>query len=386
MSLFWRSQQRAVTLSGAGVESRSGRGRATGAPASVETALRFSAVWGALRLRSDLISTLPVDVFRKVGKAQVAAPKSRLFTRPAEDMLWTEWFAATQMDLDRYGNALGHIEARENGYPVQIEPWAAGEVSVRMKGRRIVGYRYDGRNYDKGEVWHERQYTPAGWRVGLSPLAYAAWAVGVSLSAQEFSLDWYANGAHPSGTLRHTEESELPPGVLDVAKERFREAVGNRDLFVTGKEWEYTPATVDASSAQFLEAMGAGAVDVARYIGVPATAIDAAVRGQSLTYANVSQNQLHLLVNFLTAPVVRREAALTANALPAPRFVKLNTDALLRMDPQTRTEMTAAQIDAWLTTPDEGRELNNLPPLTEEQVALLQAMKARQTAQGGPRE
>jgi hypothetical protein len=117
--------------------------------------------------------------------------------------------------------------------------------------------------------------------------------------------------------------------------------------------------------------MGAAAVDVARYIGVPAVAIDAAVQGQALTYANVSQNQLSLLVNFLGAPIVRREWAFTMNALPAPRVCKLNSDALLRMDPAGRTDTMVKQIDAWLMDPDEGRALLNTGPLTPEQIELL---------------
>lgn len=356
-----------------GVSER-GSGR-KGAPASADHALRFSAVWAALRLRADHVSSLPVDVFRKVDGAQVPAPAPRLFTRPAEDMLWPEWMFSTQIDLDRFGNCMGLIESREQGWPVQIEPWAANEVTIRLNGRRIVGYRYDGREYAREQVWHERQYTVGGSRVGLSPLAYAAWAVGAALSAQEFGLDWYANGAHPSGTLRHTQEANLDQRILAAAKERFRAAVSNRDLFVTGSEWEYSPAAVDANSAQFLGAMGAAAVDVARFIGVPASAIDAAVSGQALTYANLTQKQLDLLVNYLNAPIVRRETAFTVNACPQPRFVKLNTDAMLRLDPAARTDQMVKQIDAWLMDPDEGRGLLNLPPLTEAQIELLKARR-----------
>jgi len=66
--------------------------------------------------------------------------------------------------------------------------------------------------------------------------------------------------------------------------------------------------------------------------------------------------------------IVRREVALSA-ALPQPRYVKLNTDAILRMDPSTVTENLAAQITARLRTVDEGREVLNLPPLTDAQYA-----------------
>lgn len=362
-------QRRGLSLDDMGIPSRTASG-VSGQPATPDRALRFSAVWAALRLRADLISTLPVDVFRRTADGgQVPAPDTPLFRRPADGLLWHEWLYSTQMDLDRYGNCFGQIVARQSGYPTQIELWPASEVQVLMDGRLIRSYRYGRTEFDPADVWHERQYTVAGYPVGLSPLAYAAWAIGGGVAAQEFGLDFYATGAHPSGVLRNTEEAMLDPTLLAAVKERFKAAVANRDLFATGKEWEFSPIAVDANSAQFLSQQQHTAVDVARFIGVPATSIDAAVAGQSVTYANIAQNQLHLLVNYLGAPVVRRERALTANALPAPRFVKLNTDAMLRLDPMGRTELEAKQIDARILTPDEGRGLENRPPLTPEQVA-----------------
>jgi len=126
---------------------------------------------------------------------------------------------------------------------------------------------------------------------------------------------------------------------------------------------------VDANSSQFLEEQRASAVDVARYIGVPASAIDAAVDGQSITYQNMAQKQLDLLTNFIAPATTRRELKLTADALPAPRFAKFNTDAILRLDPAARVTLTAEQIKSRVRTPDEVRALENLPPLTPEQVA-----------------
>lgn len=339
--------------------------------------MRFSALWAALRLRADLISTLPMDVFRyDRDGAQVPAPATPLFRRPSAGMLWHEWMYSSQMDLDRYGNCFGQIVAREAGYPSQIELWAASDTVVRFDGNRIIKYLHRSTEFDPADVWHERQYTVAGYRVGLSPLAYGAWAIGAGLAAQEFGANFYATGAHPSGTLRNTEQSELDPRVTAAAKARFKLATENRDIFVTGKEWEFSPAAVDANSSQFLAELQAAAVDVARFIGVPAYAIDA-VSGASRTYSNVTQEQLHLLVNHLNPAVIRRELALTADALPAPRFCKLNTDALLRLDPAARTKQIGDQIKSWTMTPDEGRALENRPPLTPEDIDLLKSMTSK---------
>lgn len=40
-----------------------------------ETALRHSAIWACLRLRANLVSTMPVDLFRRVDGIQVEVPK-----------------------------------------------------------------------------------------------------------------------------------------------------------------------------------------------------------------------------------------------------------------------------------------------------------------------
>ncbi len=380
-------QTRAANIDGflasVGVDPRSMAGT-SGTPATPGDSLRHSGVWAAIRLRANLISTLPVDVFTKTGPlgapVQTEAPRTRFFARPAAGMLWHEWVYATQADLDRYGNCMGHIVARENGWPAQVELWSAGDVTAVGTGNLVTEYRHRGKSYAPVDVWHERSYVAAGVPLGLSPVAYAAWSTGAYLSAQSFALDWFGNGAHPMGTLKNTVERELDPKVLDAAKARFKVATANRDIFATGAEWEFTPSAVDASTAQFLDQMTYGIADVARWFDVPATAIDGSPNGTaSLSYANVTQDNLQLLVRHLGPAITRRELSLSANALPAPRFCKFNSDALLRLDPTGRTDLMVKEIDGWLLAPDEGRALLNRPPLTPDQIELLKLRKSAKT-------
>jgi hypothetical protein len=67
--LFSRSTQRAPMNTAANAinertMARLGRGEAN---VSRDRAMRQSAAWACLRLRADLVSTMPVDVYRKVG-------------------------------------------------------------------------------------------------------------------------------------------------------------------------------------------------------------------------------------------------------------------------------------------------------------------------------
>jgi HK97 family phage portal protein len=337
---------------------------------TTDSALRHSAVWACLRLRADMVSSMPIDCYRKVSGWQVETPKPPVLVNPGGERVdITEWMYSSQVDLDRYGNAFGIITERDgNRLPSRIDLVSAGGVSVRQKNGELT-YRINGKPYAPEDIWHEKQFTVAGLPVGLSPIAYAAWSIGGYLSAQDFVLNWFDGGAVPSAQLKNTQKI-VPAKEAAAIKERFKASVQNGDVFVTGSDWEYTMVGIPANDAQFLEEMKYGLPDVCRFLGVPADMIDAETSSGSITYANVTQRNLQLLVINLAPTIYRRERALS-NLLQKPRFVKLNTDALLRMDPQTRAQVQATLVGARLRSPDEVREKDNLPPFTPEQIDQL---------------
>lgn len=369
MSIFRRREWVPKTASDYLADGRNVRTAPLGA--TTEQAMRHSAVWGALRLRADIISTLPVDTYRRKGFAgdtfAVNTPTPAILVEPSPGVHITEWLYSSQVDLDRYGNAFGHITDKGNdGRPARIELAAASTVNVRIVDGALE-YRFGGVKMDPAEVWHERQYTVGGLPVGLSPIAYAAWTIGGYLSAQQFASEWFNGGATPGAHFRNTKQTLKAPEA-DAVKARVKATLTSGDVLVTGNDWEWNAISAKASEAAFLDSMNASVLDVCRFMGVPADSIDAALPGSTITYANVTQRALQLLVTNIGPAVVRREHALTRLA-PAGQHVKLNTNALLRMDPQTSAQTVKTQIEARTLTPDEARALDNRRPLTPEQVA-----------------
>jgi HK97 family phage portal protein len=256
-------------------------------------------------------------------------------------------------------------------YPAVVRLFPSEHVTVLGKGDEITGYRIGGTIYDPSDVWHERQYTVPGMPLGLSPIAYAAWSIGNYLSAQQFTQDWFTGGgaSMPSGHLKNTART-LTDIQADEIKSRFKSSVQSGDVFTSGSDWEFTPVPPSGTGAQFLESMQYGVSDIARFFGLPGDLIDAVSAAGSITYANVVQRNLQALIWYLQPVFERREAALS-RALPRPRFVKFNTDSLLRMDPQTLATTISAQIATRVLTPDEGRAMYNRPPLTEADKKLF---------------
>lgn len=338
-----------------------------------DQALRHSAVWACLRLRADLISTMPVDVFRRIDGVQVEQPKPLIITEPGgPNCRSIEWRYSTQVDLDSTGNTVGLILARDGaGKPALIEPFDIDKVSFIGRGSIIDKVRYGSDEYDYSQIWHEKQFTKAGCAVGLSPVAYSAASLNSYLSAQEFASDWFGNSTVPGGILRNVEKTLTGPESM-AAKESFKASIQAGDVWVSGKDWQYDMVTAKASESQFLETIDASVGEICRFFGVPGDMIDAPPKGSSVTYANVTQRNLQLLIMNIGPAITRREDAWSYGLLPQPRYVKLNRAALLEMDIASRYAAHKVGIDSRFLAPSEAREHENLPPFTPEQLAEFQ--------------
>jgi HK97 family phage portal protein len=308
-----------------------------GRKVSPDGAMRHSGVWASLRLRADLISMLPVDLFRVVDGVQTETSKPQILITPGALTLGgprvtiDEWLWATQLDLDRYGNCFGIIVERDALMrPARIDLVAAGSVAVVQKAG-VISYRIAGKTYGASEIWHEKQYVVPGLPVGLSPIAYAALSIGQYLSAQEFAIAWFSGTNHPAGTFKNVKKTLTPQESQDV-KTQFKATVQAGDVLVHGADWVYDMAGVPEATGQFIDAQKWSIADACRFIGVPADMIDAESGGTSITYANIAQRNVQLLVINLGAPISRRERALSSWTA-APRFVKLNVGAFMRLDP-----------------------------------------------------
>ena len=341
---------------------------------TTDSAMRHSAVWAALGVRADLISTMPVGVYRMVGGVEVqnTFTPQILINPGGEHVGIAEWMYSSQIDLDRAGNSFGLITGRDgNGMPLRIELQPINSCSVIVKDGQLDGYRIGGKIYPTDQVWHEKQYTIGGLHVGLSPVAYAAWSVGEYLSVQQFAIDWFAGGAVPRARLKNVAKT-LNPREATIVKEAWKASIAAGEPFVHGNDWEYDMISATSASADWIDAKKFSITDIARFFRVPADMIDATPTGttNNIRYANITQANLQFLTLHLQPAIVRREIALS-NLLLKPKYVRLDTKSLLRMDPTARATMIKTQIDSRVLTPDEARIIDGLPPLTDAQTEQL---------------
>ena len=314
----------------------------SGAPTvDIDTAMKNSAVWAAIRIRADLISTLPWRVYTSLSLPDAKVPY-KLDASPTPLMSgieFMEFLYSSQVELDRTGNAIGIIEKwdERTRTPAEIQLVSSSSVAVIAQGNTITKYRINGVEYDPQFIWHEKQYTVAGLPIGLSPVTYAAYTLGQYNSIQEFATEFFTSGQGPRASLQNTQK-KINDKEAAIVAESWRASQSMDEPFIHGNDWEYKLMAVAGASNDWIEGAKLNSVDVARFFNVPADLIDAVISGGShITYSNVVQRNLQFLVMHLGPTITRREAKLT-DMLPRPRFFEFDTDYLMRMDPMTRAQ------------------------------------------------
>lgn len=348
-----------------------------------DSAMRNSAVWACLSLRAGLVSSFPVQVFRadpKTGRDFLMTTPPVLVAPNGWRLSVREFLYSTQVDLDRAGNAFGLVtefsalktERWPLGIPAKIELLQLGQVSVRRREKdgellyRVVGINGVTKEYTYEHIWHEKAYTISGLDVGLSPVAYAAFALGGYLSAQEFALAWFNGSGMPAAHLKNLGK-QLNKPEAEAAKSSYLASVKAGGVFVSGQDWDLKPLAATTAQTEFINTMQYGVPDIARFFGCPADLIDGAVAGASVTYANLSQRNLQFLITKLGPAVDGREDALST-LTPAPRRVVLDTSTLLQLDHLQQAQLDSERIGSRLRAPSELRARDNLLPYTPEQM------------------
>lgn len=347
-----------------GIPLRSG-GR-TSELVSADRALRHGAVWSSVNLIADVVSGLPVDVYRGAGSSRTEISPPSLIVDPSADVLDLDWRRNVLVSWLLDGNAFGLVtEVDRAGWPRRIELLSAGSVRVRRENGRFrwkVGDR-DRELWPVGDLWHAPAFTVPGQALGLSPITYAAESIGVGLAAVRFGAQWFTDGAHPTGLLE--TEQQIGPDVAKEVKRRFLDALGTsgREPVVLGSGLKFSSIQVSPEESQFLDTIRANVTDVERFFfGMPPEGS----AGSSLTYANVEQRSLDLLTFGLSRWILRLERNLT-RLIPAGQTVKLNTDALVRVDLLTRYRAHDVAVRSGWLSRNEVRELEDRPPIPAEE-------------------
>jgi HK97 family phage portal protein len=337
--------------------------------AGPHNAFRLGPVFGAARILSTSVASIPLQVYRRSGFRSTRLPLPPLLQKPSSQGGVYDWLVRAVVSMVYRGNAVGLVtEFDQFERPLSIEWLNPDDVFVEDTNP-VLGERGSFTNpvwYFRGVeipseyIVHIPWITLPGRVWGLSPMTAAASTVATGLMAREFAQGWFQAGGVPPGTFRNTTQT-VDRKQSDEIKRRLVQAIRTREPIVYGADWEYTAISVSPNEARFVETMRLGASEIAAIYGVPPEMIGGETGG-SYTYSSPEQREIEV-VQFSLLPWLRKfEDALSA-LLPRGQFVKFDVDSTIRSDAATRYANYKVAREIGLMSIDEIREREDMAPL-----------------------
>jgi HK97 family phage portal protein len=342
-----------------------------GTTVSETSAMRSTAVFRCVALKSGVIASLPLQVFERTKQGREMAndhPVATLLQGDPNDLMsafiWKEFVVSNLMLA---GNHLSVFEYNNAARVIGIlpVPWQQVEVD-RVKGRNRYTVRFnDGREVlDQGDVLHVPGIGFDGIK-GISPIQWAGrQPIGTAFALEEFVGRMHANSARPSGFM------EVPKGISDNALSMLRAefaamAQGLRNsgtVIPVDAGSKFTPMQLTLADAQTLESRRFQVADIARLFGVPPHMIGETDKTSSWG-SGVEQQTIGFQIYNLEPELSRIEGELNRKLFTAPYYCEFNREALAAMDAKTLMELYASAVNNAGMTPNEIRRKRNLPDL-----------------------
>jgi HK97 family phage portal protein len=335
-------------------------GSSAGVRVDEHSSMQLLAVFSCVRVISDSIAMLPVDVYRGRGGETQSIPTPVWIDQPNVDTDRVAFLVQTIVSLLLRGNAYWLVVRNDGGQITELWTLHPDMVQVEANGMRKA-FRIQGQRFD-GELVHIPAMLFPGSKVGVDPISAARDAIGLGLATQTFGSKFFAQGAMPSGVI--TSPGIVTPEQAKELAQSWRAAHGgvnrsNLPAVLTGGA-AYTPIAITPEQSQFLETRRYNDEQIYRLFGLqhPFTPMG----GSSMTYANTEQLGTDV-TRFTFMPwIVRLEGALS-RLLPRPQFAKFNLDAFLRSALRDRYESYKTGIETGFLEVNEVRAWENLDPI-----------------------
>ncbi|MCA0314234.1 MAG: phage portal protein [Candidatus Melainabacteria bacterium] len=345
---------------------------------SPEVALKTMGLYAAITTIVEPLSHMPIPVMEVDGRNRTrlrSHPVWRILNQVFNDEQHS--MEGREMLLGHYilrGNAYGQILRDRSGRAAQVWPLHPDRMKIERRSEKLV-YIYMDANGDewtlqKENVLHLRNVLDSEGVSGVGFIRRAANAIGLTIATERYASKLYANGARPSGVLKH-------PGKLkDAAYERLKkefadkyqgiENLGKVAILEEGMDWQKMGFTAEES--QLIESRKFQIEDIARGLRVPGHKVGLLDKA---TFSNIEHQNLEFVVFTLMGHARRFELTCERDLLTEKEResveLRYNFNSLLRGDIKTRSEAYAiGRMWGWMSA-DDVRELEDLDPLPENQ-------------------
>lgn len=344
---------------------------------SEHTALTLSAVYRATSIVAGSIAGLPMRTVQSMGRGQTEVSSSFLDNPGAVSsssgvrLTPFEWKELVMVHLLLHGNAfLQHIR-NGAGAVVALNPIHPLSVSVEWDDSALGGKLFrvtqlNGSvvNMDANDITHIMSMSFDGLR-GISVIGHARLSMGTALSGDKAANRQFQNGAMISGLVTPRGDQKLTPDDAKTIKEHINQTmVGTEragDIPVINRQLEFTPWTLSAQDAQFLESRTFQIDEIGRWFGIPPHLLG--LTEKSTSWGQGIQEQNRGLSRYTLMPWTNRIQERLTPLLVAGKWVEFDYTTFIKPSPEDEIRLLIEEVNSGLLTLNEARGILNLPPV-----------------------
>ena len=342
-------------------------GSVAGVVVNNDTALTINAVFSAVSLYADTVSTLPIDCFiRRDGARYPFRPAPAWIYQPDTSFTREAFYSSVITSLLLDGNAFIRIYSNARGEIVNLVVLNPSTVEIKRNGLGRLQFNIQGEDaplQDDQMIYIPDLLRPGHIR-GTSRVETLKENLGLSIALERFASQFFGSGVSMAGIIEFPgqltqEQAEGLASGLDRRHGSWRKA-HRTGVLSGGAKFVDTQKSPDT----LVDARNQAVSDVARIFSLPPHLLGLQ---QSTSYASIEQQNIAFVTHSLRPLVQKIEGALSPlmaryeggeNA-----FIKFNMDGLVRADLATRTTAYSSALQAgWLSVNDV-RALEDIRPV-----------------------
>ena len=335
------------------------------------TAFQVNAIYSAISLISDTISTLPVDSYiRRDGNRFAFRPRPVWLSRPDIDTTKEAFWGSIIVSLLLDGNAFIRIYSNERGQVVNLVVLDPSSVTIRRNGVGRVMFELEGQSelLDSDQILFIPNIVRPGHIRGVAPVEALKTNWGLAIALENYAATFFGSGTQTSGVIEYPgnltgDQAKMLQEGFDARHRGWGRA--HRTAIISGGA-KYVPTSVENDKAQFLDSRRLSVEDVARAFNIPPNLLG--VQG-SFTYSSVEANNIAFVTHTLRPIIQKLETAFTPLLSREPggetAFIKFNLDGLLRADINTRMSAYSVGLQSGFLTINDVRRLEDLTPIDD---------------------
>ncbi len=338
-----------------------------------ETALKISAVYACVKVISETVASLPLNLLKEETNGDLVKAKQHplyavLHDEPNNEMSSFTFREMLMTNLLLWGNAYALIKRDRSGHVTELIPLKAKNMDVERNANGQIVYKYTSDNinnattktYTARQLLHIPAFTFDGV-VGISPITYAREAMGLALATEEFGARFFGNGARPGGVLEHPGVVKDPERLRESWNRVYQGTKNSHKVAVLEEGMKYHEIGMSPEDSQFLQTRAFQITEICRIFRVPPHMIGDLSRS---TFSNIEHQSIDFVVHTIRPWLVRWEQAIQRSCLTEEEktiyCARFKVDGLMRGDFNSRMQGYAtARQNGWLSA-NEIRELEDM--------------------------